>query len=505
MGIVKKQSFVNSVISYTGILLGFVNVVLLFPHILGLELYGLITVLIAVSTISAQFSQLGVVNIILRYFPHFKNINKKHNGFLFFVTALVLLGFTLVSIILLIFKSDIVSANSEKSALFTNYYYYLFLLIVFTVLFNVFDTYLRSLLKSILQVFLRDVLVRLLIMALLIIYNYQLIDFDSFLLLYILIYGSILLILLSYIIWIKRFFIKPDFSFFDKKTIKEIVRYGLFALLQGGALSLVSKIDIIMIFRLKEFSDVGIYAVAFYIGSLITVPARSIGNIITPLISDAWKRNDLKAIDDIYHKTSLNQLIICSLIFIGIWASVDSALKFLPPEFESAKYVIFFIGLSKLIDIAAGANSAIIINSKFYRFDIIANTLLVFLVIITNYIFIPIYGINGAAFATALSIFIINSTRFVFLKIKLNMQPFTWKTFGALSIVIFVYFISIQIPVSDHYILDIIIRSVFITVIYFPLIYFFKISIDINETVIKVWKRFNPGIKIGNKVIKEKR
>jgi len=49
-----------------------------------------------------------------------------------------------------------------------------------------------------------------------------------------------------------------------------------------------------------------------------------------------------------------------------------------------------------------------------------------------NMLFIPMYGLTGAALATAMSVFLINTIRFFFLLIVMKIQPFSLNTLKAL-------------------------------------------------------------------------
>jgi len=56
MGTIQKQSTQNTIISYLGIALGYVNIVLLFPNFFNTSEVGLARILIHIAAIYAQFS-----------------------------------------------------------------------------------------------------------------------------------------------------------------------------------------------------------------------------------------------------------------------------------------------------------------------------------------------------------------------------------------------------------------------------------------------------------------
>jgi len=57
--------------------------------------------------------------------------------------------------------------------------------------------------------------------------------------------------------------------------------------------------------------------------------------------------------------------------------------------------------------------------------------------VLLNWYFIPKYGINGAAYASCIVIFLYNITKLLFVKAKFNMQPFTGNTLKTLGLIIY--------------------------------------------------------------------
>ena len=159
--------------------------------------------------------------------------------------------------------------------------------------------------------------------------------------------------------------------------------------------------------------------------TLVQIPGRSIMQIGKPILAKAWERNDRDEIQDLYHKSALNQMLIGSLMFIGIWLNIDDVLLLVPEKYQGVQYVFFFIGIAKLFDTSCGLNGGILVTSDKYRYDLVINVILIVLTLITNVIFIPIYGMEGAALATAVSVIIYNMLKWFLLKYWYGFQPFT--------------------------------------------------------------------------------
>ena len=123
----------------------------------------------------------------------------------------------------------------------------------------------------------------------------------------------------------------------------------------------------------------------------------------------------------------------------------------------------------------------------------------------TNLSFIPessplleygIYGINGAAFATALSILLYNFIKMVFLYFTMHIQPFTKKSITALLLLFSSYCIVDMLPVIDNVnmslnisIYNCFIRTLSLLLIFVPILLFLEISIEIKSTLLSLKKK----------------
>ena len=136
----------------------------------------------------------------------------------------------------------------------------------------------------------------------------------------------------------------------------------------------------------------------------------------------------------------------------------------------------------------SGLNAQIIINSEYYKYDLITSVFLVIVTIITNYILIPKFGINGAAMATAISILLFNLIRLILIKVKMNMHPFSLKTFYTLLLLLVMYYPISLIPSSGHVFLNLIINSIVVLIIFIPSLMYFNLSDDIKNTILDLYK-----------------
>ena len=503
MGIVRKQSIQNSIYFYIGLLFGALSTIVLYPNAFNShpEHLGLLQIIVAYSTIISTFSFLGTPKTLIRFFPKVENKNQ-----LISLSFLIpIIGFLFVVLLYFLFKEpflDFIKPQSLETKEILTYnllkenFHLVFLMVAFLSFFEVFSSLSRSLLNATIPIFLKEVFLKGMNILLLFLHWFNYIDFPLFLNLYISLY-LIMTIILSISIF-KTFNYTPTLVFTDLEN-KKLFLFGLYVLVGGASAMLVSKVDMMMIGKFIGYQEVAFYTVAFFIGNVIRVPARAIGSIATPLLAKAWERNDINEISRIYSKSSINQLIIGGLIFLGLWLNIDDGLSLLPEKFQGGRIVVLFIAFSQLFNITTGANGIIIVNSRYYKFDLYANFILLCITLYTNYLFIPdssplskydIVGINGAAFATALSVLIFNFIKLLYLYFKMKIQPFGIQTIKVIILILLTYYIVDLIPEINHVIYNIIFKSLVIFSLYILLIVLFKPSEDIIKFMKDLWSKF---------------
>ena len=482
MGIVINQSIKNSLSFYFGMFLGAISTVFVYPNVFNdqPDHWGLIQLIVAYSFIISTFSNFGVPKTFIRFFPIIENKSK----FYFFSFLLITIGYLLFLILALFFEDWFFKFISASPLLIDKFYLIYFMVLIISV-YELFVSISRSNLNSTLPTFLNEAFLKSYSLIVLILHGLKILNFDQFLFFYVGGYSMKLII-----IFISQINTKSINLIFSLSGIKitELIQFGLFVIVGGASAMLVSRLDMVMIGKFMGLKHVAFYSVAFYVGNAIRVPGRAVVAISAPIVSKAWKNNDLKLIKDIYYKSSINQLIIGGIFFVCVWLSVDDIFSLLPEKFSGGRLVVFFIGLSQLFNVAMGVNGAIILNSKYYRFDLYANLFLLAVTFLSNYLFIPdssplkelgIVGINGAAFATALSIFLFNFIKFVFIYVKVKLHPFDIKTLYSILLLLFVYYVVDSLSLDFNPYLNILLNSSISLIIFVPILLYTKLSLEL--------------------------
>jgi len=506
MGIIARQGIKQSIVTYLGIAIGAVNILFIYPKMLEGEQYGFIQALISAAKIFLPFVLLGSMYMIVRFFPDFKDKQNGHNGYLPFILLWGNVGFTLFAAIFIGFQKEIFSIFKANQDMVADYGNYLLPILYFLAIATILTKYISNFHRIAIPSIFNDLFLKIGAPILCILFGFQLLDFGNLLQGYAWLYGIIVIALVYYTYYLGQLFLKLDFKKFTREKLKSIGTYASYGILGGLGTSIIPHIDNLMVASLMDFENTAIYIIPNFITSAIDAPRRAIVGIAAPLIAESWKKNDLKHIQELYQKTSLNQLIVGVFLLLLAWSSIDHLYTLIPEgpnktNYEAGKYIVLILGLSKVFDMVTGVNSEIIGYSKYFRFNFYAIVLLSVFAILANYFLIPIYGIKGAALATLISYAIFNLIKFVFLLYKLNLQPFTWQTLQVIILGIVIYFIvyyapdlSGLIPAIDFKniiaaLLNIAFKSIAIALLFGGAVLYFRLSEDISSLVGTFWKK----------------
>lgn len=482
MGIIVRQSIKGTLFTYIGAFIGFVTTLYIVPKYIGDELYGLTRVMLEAALLLAALFQLGASSSIMRFFPYFSNRKNNNNGFFFYMISWISLGCVIFIPCFFLFKDIIITYFSAKSPLFTDYLYWLIPFTFFLIYWLTFEVYSNVLMRIAFPRFIREVLLRCLVITLYLVYAWGYIDITGFVTGFISIYGIAMVTLFFYISRISSLSLKHDNSFITQPLKKDFLSYTSVILLGSLGGTLVSKIDIFMISGEMGLSWTGIYSIAFYMISIVDIPSRSISAISTPIAAEALKKGNFEEANALYKKVSLHQLLIGSMIFLLIWINIENIYAIIPngEVYSAGKWVVLFIGLSKLIEITIGFGGVLISFSKYYHWSLYFMLFISGITIFFNWLLIPKFGISGAAIATTITALTAYSVQQIIVLIKIKANPYSLNTLKVIALFLLLFFLNRFLPETNNPWLDLFYRSAIIFVIGILLIYFFKISDQAN-------------------------
>lgn len=483
MGIVARQGIYSAISLIIGFGIGAFNnlVVLKWFEEQGepAAYYGLINLMITWAVVFSQVLNFGSGSIVVRYGPKFRSQDKAHYS-LFYVWIFPLAGTILLAILLKIFGTSFLQQVVKDKLVDPDYLlWFLFGLTVFMTFFRSLSGYALSLLKSSLVTFMSEIAIRIFVLAGVVFYFLQIITIQN---LFITVLAAYFLqVFISWILLGNLHLFR--FGVPEKNQLRESFHYGMFSVLDSGANMLVNRIDIIMIGSYLTLFDVNYYNFAFFASMLIALPARSLSGISVSVVAEEYHQGNMDKIEKLYRQNSLNQFLSGGFIFICIYAGFDSLISYMPPEFRVAKYAFLFLSVAKLFDLLTSINSNIIQISKYYRYNLYFNIILLLLAFVTNILMIPRYGIVGAALATAISVFLSNAMKTYFLFRWYRIHPFEMKLFYA-AVCLAVPLLAglfIPDPLPGHPFFNFLCKAAVTGILAVPIIWFSRLSEEITN------------------------
>lgn len=481
MGIVLNQSFKNTVTTYLGFGIGAINTLFLYTNFLSDKYYGLVAFLLSAANIMMPFMAFGVHNAIVKFYSSFKSKNSI-NSFLTMMLFLPLL-FIIPTVFIGYFAYDaIIDWLSGENQIVENYIWHIFILAIAMAYFEIFFAWTKVQMQTVFGNLMKEIFHRVCIMILLFAVYLGWLTADNFIMALVGVYVVRVIIMKLYAFSV-RF---PKLKFQRLENQSSIFKYAALMIIAGSVAMLILDIDKFMIgLMLPDIEQVAYYSVAIFIATVIAVPQRAMHQIMLPLTAKYLNENDKVALEDLYKRSSMTLLVVSGFIFLLIILNINQLYVILPKEFTGGLFVVLIVSLAKLYDNSLGNNNAILFNSDYYRMVLFFGVLLAIMAIVLNAIFIPVYGIEGSAFATFLAVFIYNTIKIVFVKRKFNMQPFTSGSAKIVLtlMVLLVAFYFWEFPF--HAIVNIVLKSGLIGLIYFSLIYKLNVSEDISNQIRK--------------------
>ncbi|RYF81002.1 MAG: lipopolysaccharide biosynthesis protein [Chitinophagaceae bacterium] len=380
---------------------------------------------------------MGMTAFITKFYPYYNaHLPPKKNDQLTIALLAPCVGFLLVIVLGLAFKDTVVKIFANSPEL-PKYYYWLFPFGFGYTIFMVLDAYSWQLHKAVLSNFLKEVAFRGFVTVLILLTAFHLItEFETFIGFYSFIYLVLVLYLLLY--FHRRNLLHFSFqrSIVTRRFKKKIIALLAFVWSGGLMFSLASVIDTIFIAAIlpNGMGAAGVFTFGQYIASLVQAPQRAVIAASTGPLSQAWREKDLEKLKKVYHRSSINLLLFSCAMFTLVWLNFEDGVKtfHLQSAYLDAKWVFFYFGLTRIVDMGTGVNAQIITTSTKWRFDFITGLILLGLMLPLNFFLTKSIGLLGPAIAALISFTIYNAIRYVYLLRKFKMQPFNYKTLYAI-------------------------------------------------------------------------
>lgn len=467
MGVVKEQGLKNTLVVFVGTVVGAASLLFVQPNFLTKEELGLTRLILAFATVLASVLSFGISSVTVRYLPRVYDKERGHRGFFGFLLIYLGVSVTLGLVVLLFLRGTLHQFYGDEAGLFSENFRFVILLSVSYSFVLGLNAYCMALLRSVFPTILNDIIIRMLFIGAILLHFQGCLGLEGFLLVFCLIYSAQALVLFIYTYLVDRPTLRPDLQHFRREIgIRSIVRYG--AVITFTAINSVSLkyLDSIFVGRISV-EHVAIYSVAAFIGLIIELPLNALERIANPAIAHSLAANDLAQVRTIYHRSAKGLLVLGGWVFLLVFVNVRDVLGLLPPGFVDGTPVAMVIALGALINMATGINNPILVNSDRYIYGSVFLVVLLVITILGNWLLIPRMGMMGAAVTTCFANVIYNGSKFWFIQRRYHMQPFERNTAWIACLIALLALVGAIMHTSLHPVVDILWRSLLISVAFF--------------------------------------
>jgi O-antigen/teichoic acid export membrane protein len=494
MSIIRRQSIISSAVIYVGFGVGLLNTYFFTKQGNFTEAqYGLTTIFIAIATMMTAFATLAMPSYIFKFFHYYNDhLPPRKNDMITWALISGTIGFVLVMIAGLSLKYLVIRKFGTNSPELVAYYYWIFPLGFGLTIYTILEAYSWNLGKSVWTNYLREVQWRLFTTVLIVLFMCGIVkDYDHFIRIYAFSYPSIALTLFIYLLVKKKIHFTFKMSKVSRRFLKKIVALCSFVYAGNLVFTISQVFDTIVIASLlpEGPGKAGIFGLAAIMTSIIQAPQRGIVSASISHLSKAWKEKNMALLQRIYQRSSINQLIFASAIFLLIWMNFKDGVNtfHLKPVYLEASWVFFFLGLTKIIDMGTGVNAQIIATSTYWRFELLSGIVLLIVMLPLTYFLTKSYGIVGPAIANLVSITIYNVIRTYFLWKKFKLFPLTIHSLQAVVLAGTCYVICYLAFSGMHGLAALFIRSI----VFIGLYSFGVIMLKLTPDIIPVMRSIN--------------
>jgi O-antigen/teichoic acid export membrane protein len=405
-----------------GLLVGY-GLAIFITNKFGAFVFGQYVTALLIVEILGIISRLGIDTALVRFISRYvhKGASRLINKLFFKSIAIVTLSAVIFNLLLLFFSDYVANfMNLDEEYLLIVSFSFIPL-----VLFHMNTQAIRGLKKMMSFSFLNNVAITLFTFIIIIV----LVAFSSSekLPIYAYVMSVFVMTISSYFLWFYHRSKIDDSEHNNSESelsTKALFKVSVPLLLGQSMMLIMGKVDLFMLANMTSSDQVGIYNIALKLSMLAYMGLMAVNSIAAPKFSEIHSSGNVDALKKIVQQSTKTIFWVTLPVIILFLAFPKSILSVFGEEFKLAAMALIILSVSKMFSAISGSVGTFL---QMVGKQNVFQNILIFTAIINialNYVLIPSYGIDGAAFASALSGVIWNVLMIIYIK----------KNFGFYSI-----------------------------------------------------------------------
>ena len=209
-----------------------------------------------------------------------------------------------------------------------------------------------------------------------------------------------------------------------KISYKAILKRSGPMAMSATAYILMQSVDIILLSKFTNFEMVAFYSVAIKLTTMISIVLASVNAVQAPQVAEFFSSGDFVKLSAIIKKSTRLIFFLTFPAIILLTLLSSTILELFGANYIIAQNALYILVIGQSVNALCGSVGVYMnMTGKQNVFQKILISALV-LNVVLNWILIPIYGINGAAFATSFSMIFWNLITVVYIYKKDKIKTF---------------------------------------------------------------------------------
>ena len=203
-------------------------------------------------------------------------------------------------------------------------------------------------------------------------------------------------------------------------TPRQLIKIASPLMFSGFLVYMINWTDIIMLGLMVDEKQVGIYNIAYKIGTIGFLVIVTISTIITPKIASLYGENKMGELKKLVHNSTRLIAALSFPIVVVLIIMNQFILSFFGQEALAGGMTMIIVSLGVLFNAVTGNVDQVLNMTN--KQGILRNIIAVcfFVNVILNFILIPQYGIEGAAYSSLITNILINILSLYYMKKRLG-------------------------------------------------------------------------------------
>ncbi|WP_116787069.1 lipopolysaccharide biosynthesis protein [Flavobacterium psychrotrophum] len=479
-----KQVVWFALFNYLGTGIGVISTLFIYPN--DKELLGMMRYIDSLSQLLFPVMVLGASQALIKFYPA---LDERHQKQLFNYSIISVLVVSLITFLGLSIYANVIEDEYISLA------YYAYPIAIALAFVELFKKQLQDLQRIAVPTLFEKVIPKIVLPAAFLWVIYGVATTQDAIWLYI--SGFVFIMLFTGVYLFKYY--KPGFNYrfktlFGEISRKDYFRYSLYALAGSLGSLLAFRIDGLIIPKYISMEANGTFSIGSMLATTLQIPAVGMFALYAPIISNYLKDHNLKDLDVKYKEIARLLFFIGAVLYGCIFLGIEDLFRLMPDynKLKDSIAIVEILGFSVLINMATGFNGEIITYSKYYRFNLIAVSILVILTVSLNLLFLNMgYGIVGVAWASFISMTLFNISKLAFIYKKFKLLPFDVKFFK-MGVIFLLAGVGVYLlPNTASHLLNLMYKTGLYGLISIMVIYKLRLVYQLNVWVNKVLEKFD--------------